>query len=189
MRLLRRHPEEEAEVAESSADAPRMSPDPSTTTVSDRPGHAVERVRTDDVVVTPWSWPDAIVGLLGAALALVGAVVLVRAGINDTWYEPVEDVVDASHTPLLGVIEVGVGAALMFVSVVRARALAGLIGLAVAAAGALAIVADDELSEELAIENWWALVLLGGGVLVAALTLVPRRGRVERVVHTSDVVS
>lgn len=194
MRLLRRHPEEEAEVAESSAETEsRPSAAPSATTVAERPparpGEVIERVRTDEVVVTPWSWADAVVAVLGAALALVGAIVLIRTGIDDTWYEPVEEVLGAPHTALLGVIELGVGAALMFVSAIRARAVAGLIGLGVVAAGVLAVIETDRLNQELAINDWWALALVGGGAIVAALTLVPRQGRIERVVRTTDLAT
>lgn len=198
MRLLKRHPDEdEAEVAESSAEIesrpPAESPATKVAEVADRPpfrpGQVLERVRTDDVVVTPWSWADAVVAILGGALALVGAVALVRTGIDSTWYQPVEEVLDASHTALLGVIELGVGAALMFVSAVRARALAGLIGLGVVAAGVLAVIETDRLSQELAIEDWWALALIGGGAVVAALSLVPRQGRIERVVRTTDLAT
>ena len=45
----------------------------------------------------------------GAALAAIGALALVRTGVDDTWYEPVDQVARIDHSPLLGAIELGVG--------------------------------------------------------------------------------
>jgi hypothetical protein len=141
--------------------------------------------RESEVVVDQWSFADAVVGVIGAGLALVGALVLVRTGIDASWYRPVETVADATHTPLLGAIEVGAGVLLMLTAAARSRALPALTGLAIAVAGALAAIEHTEVSRELAIEESWAWMLAGIGLLVSIVSLVPpRRRRVERLVES-----
>jgi hypothetical protein len=152
--------------------------------VADRPVRA-ERVETEDVVIRRWSWADAAVALVGAGLALVGILAMTRTGVNSTWFSPVENVLDASHTQLLGAIETAAGALLVLAALGRTRILATLIGLAMAVGGAYAAIETAEVARELAIEDWWAWTMAGVGVLVVLLALVPRRGRVERVVHTT----
>ena len=141
--------------------------------------------RESEVVVDQWSFADAVVAIIGAGLALVGALVLVRTGIDRTWFRPVETVADADHTPLLGALEVGAGVLLMLTAAARSRALPALTGLAIAVAGALAAIEHNEVSRELAIEENWAWMLAGLGLLVSIVSLVPpRRRRVERLVES-----
>jgi hypothetical protein len=143
-----------------------------------------ERVATEDVVITHWSVGDVLVALIGAALAAVGIIVLVRTGVNSTWYRPTTSVLDANHTPLLGLIEAGTGVVLVLAALARMRFVTTLIGLAMAVAGVVAAVETSEWSRELAIEDWWAWTMAGVGLVVALLALVPRRGHVDRVVRT-----
>ena len=141
--------------------------------------------RESEVVVDQWSFADAVVAIVGAGLALVGALVLIRTGVDRTWYRPVETVLDARHTPLLGAIELGAGILLMLTAAARSRALPALTGLAIAVAGALAAIENAEVSRELAIEESWAWALAGVGLLVSVVSLVPpRRRRVERLVES-----
>lgn len=142
-----------------------------------------ERVTTDDVVVTHWSVGDILVALIGAALAAVGIIVLVRTGVNETWYRPTTSIFDANHTPLLGLVEAATGAVLVLAALARMRLVTTLIGLAMAVAGVVAAIETSEWSRELAIEDWWAWTLAGVGLVVALLALVPRRGHVDRVVR------
>jgi hypothetical protein len=142
-----------------------------------------ERVTTDDVVVTHWSVGDVLVALIGAALAAVGIIVLVRTGVNETWYRPTTSIFGADHTPLLGLIEAGTGAVLALTAIARMRFVTTLIGLAMAVAGVVAAIETSEWSRELAIEDWWAWTMAGVGLVVALLALVPRRGHVDRVVR------
>jgi hypothetical protein len=132
-----------------------------------------------------WSWADAAVSVIGAGLALVGLIVLARAGLDGTWYRPVVEVLDANHTAALGAAEVGAGVLLILAGVARSRVAAALVGLAIAIAGALAAIESSEVRRELAVEQWWAWILAGVGLLVAVVALVPpRRRRVERVLET-----
>ena len=144
-----------------------------------------ERVETEDVLIRRWSWADAAVALIGAGLALVGILAMTRTGVNSSWFNPVDSVLDASHTQLLGAIEAAAGVLLVLAALGRSRILATLIGLAMAVGGAYAAIETAEVARELAIEDWWAWTMAGVGVLVVLLAVVPRRGRVERVVHTA----
>jgi hypothetical protein len=144
-----------------------------------------ERVATEDVVVTHWSIGDVLVALIGAALAAIGIIVLVRTGVNDTWYRPTTSIFDANHTPLLGLIEAGTGAVLVLAALARLRFVTTLIGLAMAVGGVVAAIETSEWSRELAIEDWWAWTMAGVGLVVALLALLPRRGHVDRVVRAA----
>jgi hypothetical protein len=144
-----------------------------------------ERVATEDVVVAHWSIADVLIALVGAALVAIGVVVLVRTGVNSTWYRPTTSILDATHTPLLGVIEAGTGVALVLAAVGRLRFVTTIIGLAMAVAGVVAAIETSEWSRELAIEDWWAWTMAGVGLVVALLALAPRRGHVDRVVRTA----
>jgi hypothetical protein len=143
-----------------------------------------ERVATEDVVVSHWSLADALIALIGAGLAAVGIIVLVRTGVNSTWYRPVKSIFDANHTPLLGLIEAGTGAALVLAAVARQRFFTTLIGLAMAVGGVVAAIETSEWNKYLAIEDWWAWLGVAVGLVVALLALVPRRGHVDRVLRT-----
>jgi hypothetical protein len=143
-----------------------------------------ERVATEDVVVTHWSVGDVLVALIGAALAAVGIIVLIRTGVNSTWYRPTTSIFDANHTPLLGLIEAGTGVVLVLAALARLRFVTTLIGLAMAVGGVVAAIETSEWSRELAIEDWWAWTMAGVGLVVALLALLPRRGHVDRVVRT-----
>jgi hypothetical protein len=140
-----------------------------------------------EVVVRRWSIADALVALIGAALAVVGGIALARAEVDSTWFRPVVDVLDADHTALLGVAELGAGILLILVAAARSRALAILLGVALAVAAAVAAVESAEVRRELAIEDWWAWLLCGAGVLVALTALIPRRGRVERIERSERI--
>lgn len=145
----------------------------------------VTTTRESEVVIERWSIADALVAVIGAGLALVGGLALVRTGVDSSWYRPVERVADADHTPLLGAIELGAGVLLMLTAAARSRALPALTGLGIAVAGALAAIENNEVSRELAIEERWAWLLAGVGVLVTIVSLVPpRRRRVERLVES-----
>jgi hypothetical protein len=111
--------------------------------------------------------------------------VLLRAGVNDTWFRPRVEVLDANHTALLGAIEVGAGILLLVAGLVRIRVLVAVLGLAMAIAATAAAIDPAELQRELAIERWWAWTLVAvGAVLTLAALQVPSERR-EAVVDLS----
>jgi hypothetical protein len=120
-----------------------------------------------EMVQYKWSPANVLVVLAGVALAALGTVALIRTEINETWYTPVETVARINHTPLLGAIEVGVGALLV-------RMLTAFVCLAGAAAAAVAAIDPTRFETELAIERWWAIALAAGGAALAILLMLPR---------------
>lgn len=177
------------------ADEPTVEQD----TVQSRPGFLDRFRRTETVPVTvprgavrrtvtvpgrqlekvthrpSWNLASVVAVAAGAALAVVGVVALIRTGINDTWFRPVEQVLDANHTPLLGAIEVGAGVLLVLLGIAGSRFLVAVAGIAGALLATAAAVEPEELSRELAMESWWAWVLAGVGVLLALVALYEPR--------------
>ncbi|MGH9287033.1 MAG: hypothetical protein ACRD0V_01845, partial [Acidimicrobiales bacterium] len=74
-----------------------------------------------DLVESPWSLGSVLVLLAGGALAVLGMVAAARAGINDTWYRPVEPVAGVGDTALLAAVEAGVGVLLVIAGLAGAR--------------------------------------------------------------------
>jgi hypothetical protein len=134
----------------------------------------------EQVVQYKWSPAIVLAVLAGAALAALGIVVLIRTQINETWYTPVETVARIDHTPLLGAIEVGVGALLVVLGLLGLRRLTAFVCIAGAVAAAVAAIDPGRFATELAIERWWAIALAAGGATLAALLMVPPVETVER---------
>lgn len=139
----------------------------------------------EEIVRYKWTPALALAVLAGAALAALGIVVLIRAQINDTWYTPVETVARIDHTPLLGAIEVGVGALLVIFGLLGLRRLTAFVCIAGAVAAAVAAIDPSRFSTELAIERWWAIALAAGGAALAILLMLPPP--VERVARAPGV--
>jgi hypothetical protein len=127
-----------------------------------------------EMVQYKWSPANVIVVLAGVALAALGIVALIRTEINETWYTPVVTVARINHTPLLGAIEVGVGALLVILGLLGVRMLTAFVCLAGAVAAAVAAMDPARFETELAIERWWAIALAAGGAALAILLMLPR---------------
>jgi hypothetical protein len=123
--------------------------------------------------------------LIGAPLAVVGCVALVRAGIDGTWFRPQVEVLDADHTALLGVIELGAGLLLLLVGLTGSRIPVAVLGLAMALAATALAIEPDELQRELAVETWWAWTLAVAGVILTLAALQAPRERRSAVVDVS----
>jgi peptidoglycan/LPS O-acetylase OafA/YrhL len=131
-----------------------------------------ERAVEETTVDAPSRWDigSVLATAAGVALTVLGAVTLVRTGINETWYSPVEEVGGISATPLLGAIELGVGVLLILTGLAGANMLAALIAIA-AGVGALVVAIDPgTFEQELAFDRDWAIAFaIGFGVLVLML--------------------
>ena len=138
---------------------------------------AEERI---DLVKQRWSLGTALTTLAGAALIALGIVALLRTEVDDTWYRPVEQVLNIDHTPLLAAIEIGVGVVLVLLGLSGARVLSALVCLAVAVGATVVAVDPSEFREELAMERWWAITLAVAGAVLALLLMASRPGKVER---------
>ncbi|HET6694322.1 MAG TPA: hypothetical protein VFG97_08450 [Pedococcus sp.] len=113
--------------------------------------------------------------VVGASLAVVGLIALLRAGIDGTWFRPLVEVLEADHTALLGVLEIGAGVLLVLVGLTGSRIPVAVLGLAMALGATALAIEPDELQRELAIEPWWAWTLAAAGaVLVLAALHAPR---------------
>lgn len=124
----------------------------------------------------------------GAVLAVIGAVALVRTGVDRTWDSPTETVLDIDHTALLGAIEVGIGVVLILFGLSRSRILALIGTIALAIGAAVAAIEPGRLAGDYALETWWAWVVAGGAALLALVLLLPsRRRRVEEPVVEEPV--
>jgi hypothetical protein len=121
----------------------------------------------------------------GAALAVVGAVAVVRAGLDATWYRPRIEVLDADHTALLGAVEIGAGLLLLLAGLTGSRVMVALLGLAMALGATALVIEPEELQRELAIETWWAWTLAAAGVVVTVSALQAPRQRGETVIDVS----
>jgi hypothetical protein len=144
------------------------------------PGRRVETTTPERA----WSPAAILATIAGAALAVVGVITLIRTGVNETWYRPVTEVLDANHTPLLGGIEVGAGVLLLLLGLSGSRFLVAAAGIAGALLATAAAVEPEELTRELAIERWWAWALAAAGVvLTLAAIYEPRaKGRGDTVI-------
>jgi hypothetical protein len=121
----------------------------------------------------------------GAALAVLGAVALVRTGIDGTWFRPRVEVLDADHTALLGAVEIGAGLLLLLAGLTGKRVPVAIVGLAIALGATAMAIEPEELQRELAIERWWAWTLAAAGVVLTLGTLQAPRERHKTVVDVS----
>jgi hypothetical protein len=201
MRVLKRDPDERAKATDADA-AGSADTEPAVAETSRRgwrrrtvtvPMTVPERAVRRTAVVPSRSfahrsrWANPSLGAMvaiaaGAALAILGGVVLMRAGVDDTWTQPRVQVFDANHTALLGALEIGVGVALMIAGATGSRLLVAILGLALAIAAAAVAIEPAELQSELAIERWWAWVLAATGAALVLSALSPPFARRRAVV-------
>ena len=148
---------------------------------SERAGDDV--VARDEVIETTsphWDLGSVLATAAGVALTVIGVLALVRTGVDETWYSPVEEVASVSHTPLLGAIEVGVGVLLILAGLTGARMVAALVAL-VAGIGAAVVAIEPELvDQELALERGWAAALAVALLALALVLVMARERRQER---------
>lgn len=182
MRLTRRHRNDADDrdvVREHDADADRRRDAP------DDPADRHELVETETDRPARWGLPALLTAAAGVALAVLGVVALVRTGIDGTWYSPVVEVAGIDHTPLLGAIEVGVGALLVLAALAGARMFAALVAFAGGVAAAVVAIEPETVERELAMDRGWAVVLAVAGIALGLLILLLGQGarherRVER---------
>jgi peptidoglycan/LPS O-acetylase OafA/YrhL len=140
-----------------------------------------------DTRSTRWDVGSVLAIAAGVALTVLGAVALVRTGIDETWYHPVDEVAGISHTPLLGAVEIGVGVLLMLAGLAGARVLVAFVALAAGAAAAVVAIEPDVADRELAIERGWASALAIGGLALALIVVLSREHRRDRRVERRSV--
>ncbi|MGH9216795.1 MAG: hypothetical protein ACRDZS_11105, partial [Acidimicrobiales bacterium] len=94
-------------------------------------------------------------------------------------------VLDADHTALLGVLEVGAGLVLLLVGLMGSRVAVAILGLALALGATAMAIEPAGLQRELAIETWWAWALAAVGVVLTLSALHTPRERRRTVLDVS----
>jgi lysylphosphatidylglycerol synthetase-like protein (DUF2156 family) len=146
-----------------------------------RPARGRDQTETTvETVKQRWDIGSLLAVASGVALIVIGAVALVRTGVDSSWYRPVEQVAGIDHTALLGAIEVGVGALLVLAGLAGARTFAALVALVAGVGAALVAIEPSLVDRELALERGWAVALAVGGILLALLLVMAKGRNVER---------
>jgi hypothetical protein len=149
-----------------------------------------DEVVGDEVVETTthrWDVGSVLATAAGVALTVIGILALIRTGVNETWYEPVENIAGTSHTPLLGAIEVGVGVLLILAGLAGARMLAALIAVAAGVAALVVAIEPSLVDDELAMERSFATLIAIVALALAVVLLVARERREDRRIRRRSV--
>ena len=169
--------ERELAARQDSADQRPNRDDAAWPTERDR-DHDDGRLEPIEVVRTrSFSVGQLLTMLVGGALVVLGVFAVIETGVDTPLNQPVEDVLGYAHTPLLGIVEIGVGALLVLLSLrPGGRWFAAVLGLGLVLAGLLVLAELDWAVEELGVESVyaWIPIVAGLAVIVAAL-LTPRR--------------
>jgi hypothetical protein len=148
-----------------------------------------EVARRDSVETRTWRWDfgSVLATAVGVVLAVMGALALIRTGVDSTWYEPVEQVARIDHTQALGAIELGVGVLLVLAGLAGARMVAALIAVAGGAVAAVVAIEPEIVADELALERGWAIALAVTGFALGMILVVSRERSHARRVEQHEV--
>jgi len=117
--------------------------------------------------------PAAVLAVVvGIALTVIGAVAVIRAGVDDPIDEPVVDVAGTSHTAVLGFIEAGMGLLTIWAGVSRDRGAILFVSLTFGVAALVAAIEPDVGGDALAIERSWAILLVVAFAVVALVAAI-----------------
>jgi uncharacterized membrane protein HdeD (DUF308 family) len=147
------------------------------------PAPVVDSVVTvDRAVWYHWTAATIVALLCGAALIVIGVIAVVRGDLQGSINDPVVEVAGWSHTPLLGLIEIGAGVLLLLSSTSLGAQM--VIGAAVAIFGIIALIEPTVVSDTMEIESSlaWVIILLGAAPFAAAaISTIPRTRRTTAV--------
>jgi hypothetical protein len=153
----------------------------STTTRVDDDGTTAAAVPTKTRERT-WTFaPGQLISFaVGIGFIAVGAIALIRAGIDGNLARPTVEVLTLSHTAWLGLAEVGLGVLLLIAgSGAWGRFLSVPLGALMVIAGILVVAEPSQVPERLAMESdhGWVLILSGALVVLASMVLPVWRTR------------
>lgn len=128
--------------------------------------------------------PDAVIaGIAGLVLLVMGLIAIVRGGFDGPMSLPVVQVLGFTHTTTLGLIEIGIGLALLLSAATRSRSGEVFFGAVLGIAGFVGAVQTQSFKRTLALESsmaWLAVVV--GVIVVLAAMMLPRYSRQSTVV-------
>ena len=154
-------------------------------TVVDRPPTVVNE--TDSMVHEERDMaPGRILAVIaGAALTVIGAIVLVRTGIDGSLETPTTELLGASHSAYAGIVEVVCGILLLVAGASRDQTLAVLPGILLVAGGIFAMAAGDQLRQDLGVNDstGWFMIIAGIVAFLCAAMPVAHRSRYRREVR------
>jgi hypothetical protein len=132
-----------------------------------------------------WS-PGQLLVLAGGIVSIVfGAIAVVDGGLSSPLTQPVVQVFGFDHTPLLGLIEIGVGALLVLSALLGSRATSTVLCVLLVVGGVLVLAQPDWIQTHLTDQSefgWVPIVI--GGVGLLALVLAPEvRARRRTMLH------
>jgi Domain of unknown function (DUF4383)/Short repeat of unknown function (DUF308) len=144
--------------------------------VRDEAYEAVDDRPAVGAAAPPFSPAQLVALVVGIGFTVLGIAAVAQTGFDtDHIYTPVERVWSLSHSPLLGLIEIGFGVLMIAAAVVPggARELMGLLGACALAFGIVTLVdaAQDDLHGWLGVtdRSGWFYIIVGAVTLVAAL--------------------
>jgi hypothetical protein len=134
-----------------------------------------------------YTWGQVLIVVAGAAALVFGFGAVALGGLAGSVTAPVVEVFTFDHTPLLGLIEMAVGAVLVLTGLVRGgRWIAGPVGVGTVVGGALVIAEIDWAQTELAADQrfGWVPVIVGSVAFLGAM--VPAKKRPSSMDTASD---
>ena len=120
--------------------------------------------------------PDSIIaGIAGLVILVVGLIAIVRGGFDGPMSDPVVQVLGFTHTTTLGLIEVGIGLALLLAGATRSRTGEIFFGSVLGIGAFVGAVQTESFRHSLALESSmaWLLVIIALIVVLSAM-LMPR---------------
>jgi len=135
-----------------------------------------------------WFSPGRVLGgLVGLALALLGAVTLFKTGVGSDLTAPTTTVFGMTQSALVGLIEIAAGLLLLlFAASEDGRPLIGLIGVLAIIAGIVGTVASPQIKQDLGFDSNAAWFLAVAGMVALLAALIPSFYRARRRVREDD---
>ncbi len=110
--------------------------------------------------------------LIGAAMLVVGIVVLLRGDVTGSWSDPMVSILGLDHTPLLGLAEVATGALLLIAALTGSRPVLMFFSAVMMIFGVVVLVQHESLVDDLGVQSAHGYWALGLGALLLVVTLV-----------------
>lgn len=122
--------------------------------------------------------PGRILAIIaGAVLTIVGAIVLVRTGLDSSLQEPTTELLGASHSAFAGIASVVCGLLLLLAGASREQTLAALPAVLLAVGGIVCLAAGSEMRADLGVDastGWFMIVFSIIAFICAAMPIAHR---------------